>query len=175
MNTLWLLHDRLILLCCCKLQVSDAKIKGFAAASGYEARSVRHAVFIGQEITVIRLSDMRTWFVLTALCSADMDDYEAPICLMMQKPLPFVAPTRVYMVGSHATKTAIQQDSVVDVAVELPASCFERKDHLNHRYLSKRALYLAALATVLANQPPFADQRWQCFNDDPRYTLGALW
>lgn len=84
------------------------------------------------------------------------------------KPMPFAAPTAVYMVGSHATSTAIRQESIVDVAIEMPACSFERKDHLNHRYFAKRALYLAALAAELAKQATFTNQRWQPFNDDSR-------
>lgn len=87
----------------------------------------------------------------------------------MQKPLAFAPPVRVSVVGSHATSTAITSNNVVDVAAEMPAACFEHKDHLNHRYHLKRATWLATAAAGLAKLPAFADQQWQCFNHDPRY------
>lgn len=88
--------------------------------------------------------------------------------LTVQRPLPFAPPTSVSIVGSHATDTAVQGDNVVDVAVQLPASCFEHKDHLNHRYHAKRALYLATLSQQIRKQPAYADQHWGVFNDDVR-------
>jgi U3 small nucleolar RNA-associated protein 22 len=88
--------------------------------------------------------------------------------LSLQRPMLFAPPTSVSIVGSHATDTAIQGDDVVDVAVEMPASCFEHKDHLNHRYHAKRALYLAVLAQQLRKQPIYADQQWGIFNNDVR-------
>lgn len=88
--------------------------------------------------------------------------------LTLQRPLPFAPPTSVSIAGSHATDTAIQGDYVVDVAVQMPASCFEHKDHLNHRYHAKRALYLAALSQQIRKQPAYADQHWGVFDDDVR-------
>ena len=46
----------------------------------------------------------------------------------LQKPLPFAPPVRVHLVGSHAIGTAIRSADMVDVAVEMPAACFEHKD-----------------------------------------------
>jgi U3 small nucleolar RNA-associated protein 22 len=86
----------------------------------------------------------------------------------LQRPLPFAPPTSVSIIGSHATDTAIQGDNVVDVAVAMPASCFDHKDHLNHRYHAKRALYLAAVAQHLRKQPAYAEQQWGLFDDDVR-------
>ncbi|KAI8075247.1 Nrap protein [Gongronella butleri] len=57
-------------------------------------------------------------------------------------------PTAVHLVGSYALKTIIKSKHQwnVDVAVEMPKELFQEKDHLNHRYLYKRALYLSMLA-----------------------------
>ncbi len=77
-------------------------------------------------------------------------------------------PVKVAIAGGHATRSAIRAAQVVDVTVEMPVSCFEHKDHLNHRYHVKRALYLTVLSQQLAKHTAFADQQWACFNHDAR-------
>lgn len=51
----------------------------------------------------------------------------------LQKPFVFRAPTHVRMVGSFGLKAAAAPAVCIDVAVEMPAACFNEKDRLNHR------------------------------------------
>ncbi|OQR88216.1 nucleolar protein 6 [Achlya hypogyna] len=65
--------------------------------------------------------------------------------------LPFAPPARLDIVGSYTLRHGISLGGpvVVDVAVEMPASCFLPKDILNYRYHDKRNLYLGVLAGAL--------------------------
>ena len=58
----------------------------------------------------------------------------------------FKAPLKVEFVGKSSYTTS---DKVVDVAVDMPGSCFDEKDYLNHRYHAKRVLYLDSLRVAL--------------------------
>lgn len=67
----------------------------------------------------------------------------------------------VAVVGSFMTQTLARPHVEVDVAVEMPASIFDDKDRLNHRYAHIRAFYLAVLADGLAKQAEhFTDLRF---------------
>ena len=70
--------------------------------------------------------------------------------------------------------TAVGRDAVADVAMEMPSACFESKDHLNHRYHVKRALYLTAVAAHLRSYG-FKRLTWVLVNDDARYKLADLY
>jgi len=61
------------------------------------------------------------------------------------------------VVGSFLLGTVAKPDVVVDVEVTMPAATFQPKDHLNHRYFHKRALYLAHLAAHLRGRPEIAE------------------
>eukprot|EP00887_Chlorella_sp_A99_P002636 scaffold6.g2636.t1 len=84
------------------------------------------------------------------------------------KPFVFRPPARVRVVGSFALRAAAGPSPCVDVAVEMPAECFDAKDQLNHRYHAKRALYLAHLAGVVGGLPGVASVAWESFVADPR-------
>ena len=60
----------------------------------------------------------------------------------------FKAPLKVAFVGRSAM--GLSSGSIVDVAVDIPGSCFDDKDYLNHRYHAKRVLYLDSLRMALA-------------------------
>lgn len=47
-------------------------------------------------------------------------------------------------------------------------SCFHEKDHLNHRYHVKRALYLAVLKKALAKCACISSIKWSTFCEDAR-------
>lgn len=47
--------------------------------------------------------------------------------------LDFRAPAAVQLVGSYPLDLLTAPDVVVDVAVQLPGSCLQKKDHLNYR------------------------------------------
>ncbi|KAL7747928.1 U3 snoRNP protein [Sorochytrium milnesiophthora] len=55
----------------------------------------------------------------------------------------------------------------VDLAVQMPSSLFQQKDHLNHRYFHKRAFYLAVVAVFLSNLP-HVEPSFSFFQSDPR-------
>nr|CAD7404931.1 unnamed protein product [Timema cristinae] len=61
----------------------------------------------------------------------------------------FIKPSAVSIIGSFASKCCVGPDVCVDLAVEIPQQCFQQSDHLNERYLRKRALYLCHLAGTL--------------------------
>ena len=62
----------------------------------------------------------------------------------------FRAPLKVGYVGRSAL--GLSCGSVVDVAVDMPGSCFDDKDYLNHRYHAKRVLYLDGLRVALTGK-----------------------
>ena len=59
--------------------------------------------------------------------------------------LSFAKPARVDLVGSYLLHTLVKPSLNVDVAVEMPSSCFVPKDFLDYRYHDKRLLYLSGL------------------------------
>nr|CAD7411264.1 unnamed protein product [Timema poppensis] len=61
----------------------------------------------------------------------------------------FIKPSAVSIVGSFDSNCCVGPDVCVDLAVEMPQQCFQHSDHLNERYLRKRALYLCHLAVTL--------------------------
>ena len=79
--------------------------------------------------------------------------------------LAWHAPTAVVLCGSFVQGTTVSAGAVpgqapgVDVAVQMPRACFLAKDHLNHKYSDKRALYLGVMLRVLRDSPMFADAK----------------
>ncbi|CAO1620650.1 unnamed protein product [Sympodiomycopsis kandeliae] len=65
--------------------------------------------------------------------------------------LAFEPPTNMQIVGSWPLKLATLRPEGfdVDLAVVMPSSLFQEKDHLNMRYFHKRAFYLAVLAAAI--------------------------
>ncbi|CAH1797578.1 unnamed protein product [Owenia fusiformis] len=61
----------------------------------------------------------------------------------------FQKPKSVKVIGSYLLGTCTKPDYHVDLALEIPKECIQAKDHLNHRYLRKRALYLTCIAAHL--------------------------
>jgi U3 small nucleolar RNA-associated protein 22 len=51
----------------------------------------------------------------------------------MQRPCVFRPPARVAAVGSFPLRAAVLPSPCVDLALLMPAACFDNKDHLNHR------------------------------------------
>ena len=64
------------------------------------------------------------------------------------------------IIGSFAMCTSVKPDAHVDLALEIPKECIQAKDHLNQRYLRKRALYLVAVAKQLKKCPLVADMKF---------------
>ncbi|KAF1988268.1 pre-rRNA processing protein Utp22 [Aulographum hederae CBS 113979] len=70
-----------------------------------------------------------------------------------QYKLQYSRPSNINVVGSYALKVASRLGSelVIDLVVKMPASLFQEKDYMNHRYFNKRAYYLACLAAGIKN------------------------
>ncbi|KND02445.1 rRNA-processing protein UTP22 [Spizellomyces punctatus DAOM BR117] len=68
-----------------------------------------------------------------------------------QYKFAFKRPSKVFVVGSYLLKTVAKNPSGanVDLAVQMPESLFQEKDHVNYRYFYKRAYYIAVLAAEL--------------------------
>lgn len=79
----------------------------------------------------------------------------------------FRRPTSVRVVGSYLLKTVAKPCRNVDLAVEMPAECFQPKDHLNYRYWHKRAYYLATLARHLRKIPSLSHVVFSTMQGDP--------
>jgi len=79
----------------------------------------------------------------------------------------FRRPASVRVVGSYLTKTVAKPCRNVDVAVEMPAECFQPKDHLNYRYWHKRAYYLATIVRALRKHPSLSDLSFNTLQGDP--------
>lgn len=91
----------------------------------------------------------------------------------MQHKMSAMPPAAVDLIGSLAMGTAVGRDAVADVAMEMPGACFEGKDHLNHRYHVKRALYLTAVAAHLRSCG-YKRLTWVLMNEDARSVLAHV-
>ena len=83
--------------------------------------------------------------------------------------MSFKAPSAVEVSGDFACRTLAAPEACLDVRLTMPGSCFLQKDHLNHQYHAKRAMYLAAVGAALREVPAFKRQHWQYENNDSRY------
>ncbi|XP_033750343.1 nucleolar protein 6-like [Pecten maximus] len=72
----------------------------------------------------------------------------------------FFPPTEVKMVGSFLSRTCVKPGVNLDISVTMPIECLQSKDHLNQRYLRKRALYLAVLAKHLRKKEEVEDLKF---------------
>ena len=82
--------------------------------------------------------------------------------------MSFKAPSIVEVSGDFASGTLAAPEACMDVRLTMPGSCFLQKDHLNHQYHAKRAMYLATVAAALKQVPAFQRQHWEYKNNDPR-------
>lgn len=57
------------------------------------------------------------------------------LCVPLQRPFVFRPPARVVAVGSFALRAALAPAPTVDLALLMPAACFDNKDQLNHRWV----------------------------------------
>ncbi|KAH8307533.1 hypothetical protein KR044_000288, partial [Drosophila immigrans] len=64
------------------------------------------------------------------------------------------------LIGAAATGTLLGPKIVVDVALEMPAACFQKDDYLNLVYDQKRALYLASVASKIKQLPAFSADKF---------------
>lgn len=61
----------------------------------------------------------------------------------------FLKPSKISVIGSYAYETNINSSTIVDVAIEMPASSFQKGDYQNFRFLRKQRLYLAYIASSI--------------------------
>ena len=86
----------------------------------------------------------------------------------MQKTMRFLPPISVEVGGQFSRQTLTAPDSHMDVSLGIPTACLLQKDHLNHQYHAKRALYLATIAAELSKVQGLKKQRWHYPTNDPR-------
>ncbi|KAL6767157.1 hypothetical protein ACKKBG_A38825 [Auxenochlorella protothecoides x Auxenochlorella symbiontica] len=92
------------------------------------------------------------------------------------RPFKYQAPILVRAIGPAALECVLLGEGgvlSVDVALKIPASCFDNKDQLNNRYHAKRALYLAEVAARLRRHPSTGSIAWEA-GSDPRRPFLAL-
>ena len=89
----------------------------------------------------------------------------------LEKPFMFNPPSGIQVVGSWAYHSTIGSNPI-DVSLEIPSSCFDEKDQLNHRYFAKRLLYLAHIGKALRSR--YGRTRWELFNGDVRRPVLVL-
>ena len=130
-------------------------VHGFAAGVGFSSKVGINEIGMYRSIRrwVIRLSNR--------------------VPIIVQRKWSALPPAGVYLIGSLATETAVGSDVIVDVAIEMPSACFEGKDHLNHRYHVKRALYLTAVVAHLKKRG-FEQTSWVLVNHDARSVPRSL-
>ncbi|WAQ98963.1 NOL6-like protein [Mya arenaria] len=69
----------------------------------------------------------------------------------------FQPPSSVNVTGSFSAKICAKPAVSVDLVLSMPKECFDGMDHLNQRYLRKRAIYLAIVAKALRQKPEVTD------------------
>ncbi|RUS22739.1 hypothetical protein BC937DRAFT_87483 [Endogone sp. FLAS-F59071] len=96
----------------------------------------------------------------------------------IQYTFGFKKPKAMHLVGSFPLKTLTRsRDKLnVDVAVEMPTSLFQEKDHMNYRYFYKRAYYLAVLAKGIQHNKIGLNVKleFSAFNGDTRRPILIL-
>lgn len=80
--------------------------------------------------------------------------------------LDFAPPAAVDVVGSFLLHTLSRPALNVDLAVTMPASCFSRKDTVNHRYHDKRSLYLGVIAKAVGRSKAFKSVYFEAMHRD---------
>ena len=123
--------------------------------------------------------------ILQALPTAQVDpspirgllsDFDFPT----SRKFTFNQPEKVQVVGSFVIEAAVLPSPCLDLALILPAECFDDKDQLNHRYHAKRALYLSHIAAALRKESKTTDQLriseidWDLIRGDPRRPILVL-
>lgn len=79
----------------------------------------------------------------------------------------FVTPSKISIIGSHAAATIIGPNLSIDIAVEIPAECFEKDNYMNMIYHKKKATYLSYLALKLQAFEQIKEIKFSFFKDNP--------
>ncbi|KAI3639206.1 hypothetical protein MIR68_002736 [Amoeboaphelidium protococcarum] len=95
------------------------------------------------------------------------DQYQRDI----QIKFGFQKPASVHVVGSFMFNQSMINDGIssgpsIDMAIEMPAPLFQKKDYLNYKYFQKRAFYLAVVKRALEHGLDSAQCRVEYHNID---------
>ncbi|EFA83954.1 U3 snoRNP protein [Heterostelium album PN500] len=80
--------------------------------------------------------------------------------------LEFQKPSAVEIIGSYMLKTVTKSNPNVDMAVQIPESCFTKSDANNFKYFTKRNLYVWTLAQAIKKHSRFSNVQFTNFNGD---------
>ncbi|KAL1303251.1 hypothetical protein AAFC00_006665 [Neodothiora populina] len=86
--------------------------------------------------------------------------------------LAYAKPANINVVGSFPLKLSSRTDAslAIDMLVTIPASLLQEKDYVNHRYLYKRAYYLACIAAGLKSAKDLT-LKFANFHDNPLHPI----
>nr|XP_039272633.1 nucleolar protein 6-like [Styela clava] len=76
-------------------------------------------------------------------------------------------PADIQVVGSYLLDTNLKQKLNIDLVLELPTESMQAKDHLNQRYLRKRAVYLAYIAHYLLENDLISELKFAYSEENP--------
>ncbi|CAL7937003.1 unnamed protein product [Xylocopa violacea] len=63
----------------------------------------------------------------------------------------FLRPSHIATIGSYIFDAATGPIITIDIMVEMPAKIFQKQDYQNYRYIKKKAIYLAHIASNITN------------------------
>ncbi|XP_053973649.1 nucleolar protein 6 [Hylaeus volcanicus] len=63
----------------------------------------------------------------------------------------FLKPSNITVIGSYAFNGIVGPNITVDIMIEMPAKIFHKQDCLNYRYMKKKAMYLAYVASHITD------------------------
>ncbi|XP_033188012.1 nucleolar protein 6 Mat89Ba [Bombus vancouverensis nearcticus] len=63
----------------------------------------------------------------------------------------FLKPTDISIIGSYVFEAAVGSNITVDIMIEMPAKMFQKQDYLNYRYIKKKMIYLAYIASNITD------------------------
>ncbi|XP_034171311.2 nucleolar protein 6 Mat89Ba [Osmia lignaria lignaria] len=63
----------------------------------------------------------------------------------------FLKPSDITVIGSYVIDAAISPNITIDLTVQMPSKMFQKQDYQNYRYLKKKAIYLACIASNITS------------------------
>ncbi|XP_076640818.1 nucleolar protein 6 Mat89Ba [Halictus rubicundus] len=63
----------------------------------------------------------------------------------------FSKPSQIAVIGSYAYNATVGPTITVDVMIEMPTKMFQKLDYQNYRYIKKKAIYLAFIASSITD------------------------
>ncbi|KAK8789864.1 hypothetical protein WA158_006644 [Blastocystis sp. Blastoise] len=86
--------------------------------------------------------------------------FDKPISLHYQKPY------RMDIIGSYLLRTSLINNLNIDIAIQMPDSCFSSKDYLDYVYFNKRSLYLYVLMKTMKEKYSSLNIYYSWWNKD---------